>query len=155
KAEFSAFKWKGEAPDPQDEQTFKRSKLNHSLKKEPRHQMLLAFHKELLDLRTSLPALRCLSKEKMDVASLEDEAVLTVRRWNGQNEVLAIFNFNNHESRPIHNIPSGEWRKRLDSDDVRWMGPGAAAPDIINGAPAGGLPLQPYGVLLYEKEIQD
>src|SRR5205823_2004810 len=29
KAEFSSFKWTGEPPDPQDEQTFERSKLNH------------------------------------------------------------------------------------------------------------------------------
>src|SRR5438045_3220673 len=44
--EFAAFKWKGEAPDPQDERTFKRSKLNHSLKTSPPHRTLLAYHKE-------------------------------------------------------------------------------------------------------------
>src|SRR5262249_10101622 len=72
KAEFAAFNWEGEPPDPQDEKTFERAKLNHSLKKGGRHQALLSFHKELIRLRNSLPALRGLSKEKMDVASVEE-----------------------------------------------------------------------------------
>jgi maltooligosyltrehalose trehalohydrolase len=154
-AEFSSFKWKGEAPDPQDEQTFRRSMLNHSLKNETRHQTMLAFHKELLRLRRSLPALRCLSKEKMDVVSFEEDRVLAVRRWNGDNEVLAVFNFNNRAGRPIQKIPAGRWSKCFDSADPRWMGKGSTAPDVIGGGPNGGLTIQPHSALLFEKEIED
>ena len=104
-------------------------------------------------LRTSLPALRCLSKDKMDVIGFEDESVLAVRRWNEDSEVLALFNFNDHEGRPIH-IPSGTWRKRLDSYDTRWMGKGTAAPDIMENSRNSEVTLQPHGVLVYEKEVQ-
>ena len=151
--EFSSFKWKGEPPDPQDKRTFERSRLNHSLKKEPRHRMLLDYHKELLHLRTSLPALRRLSKDKMDVVSFGDRSVLAMRRWDGENEVLAIFNFG-REGGPIP-FPSGTWRKRLDSYDPRWMGKGTVAPDVLKGSRDDELTLQPHGVLVYEKEIQD
>jgi maltooligosyltrehalose trehalohydrolase len=155
KQEFSRFEWKGEPPDPQDEKTFQRSKLNHALKHDPRHQKLLAFHKTLLGLRKSIPALRCLSKDKMDVISFEEDRVLFVRRWNGSSEVLTIFNFNDRQVRRLLTIPDGGWRKRLDSADPSWMGQGSTAPDVMDGAPSGGIALQPYSVLLFEKESQD
>src|SRR5262249_12853447 len=155
KEEFAAFNWSGEPPDPQDEQTFNRSKLNHCLKKEGRHQALLEYHKELISLRKSLPALRYLSKEKMDVTSFDEDRVFAVRRWNANDEVLAIFNFNDREVHGFRNIPAGHWRKRMDSSDVRWLGTGTVAPDAIDGAPKGGLRLQPESVLVYEKDIEE
>src|SRR5207253_3710562 len=117
KEEFASFNWGGEPPDPQAEETYIRSKLNHTLKKEQAHQTMLEYHSELIHLRKTLPALRYLSKEKMDVVSFEEDCVLAVRRWNGSNEVLAIFNFNDREVRLVQSIPHGTWRKRLDSED--------------------------------------
>lgn len=157
KEEFAGFKWSSEPPDPQSEQTFKRSKLAHPLKHQGRHRALLEYHKELIWLRKSLPALRCLSKENMDVVSFEEDHAIAVRRWSGDNEVLSIFNFSGREVRPIQNIPFGAWRKRLDSEDARWMGSGATAPDVIESAASAGRPLvlQRHAVLVFEKEIQD
>jgi len=155
KEEFASFKWSGEPPDPQGEETFSRSRLNHALKKEQPHQTLLEYHRELIRLRKTLPALRCLSKDKMDVVSFEDDCVLAVRRWNGSNEVLAIFNFNDREVRLIQSIPQGTWRKRLDSEDARWMGRGSRIPDRMDSEPRSTLTLQPHSVLLFEKEVQD
>jgi len=155
KEEFAAFNWSDEPPDPQDEQTFRTSKLNHPLKHQGRHRTLLEYHAELIRLRKSLPALRCLSKEKMDVVSFEKDRVLAVRRWHGANEVLVVFNFNDREVRPIQNIPYGVWHKRLDSQDARWMGKGVSAPDIIDAASGGGLVLQPQAAVVFEKEISD
>jgi maltooligosyltrehalose trehalohydrolase len=155
KEEFASFDWQGEPPDPQDEKTFESSKLNHSLKKEQRHRALLAFHKELIRLRKSLPALRSLSKDKMDVLSFEKEYVLAVRRWNETNEVLAIFNFNERPVQQFENVPRGAWTKRLDSSDSRWLGSGTTALETIQSPMQLDLTLQPYAVLLYEKEIQD
>jgi maltooligosyltrehalose trehalohydrolase len=153
--EFAAFKWSGEPPDPQSEETFKRSRLNHHLKKEPSHRTLLEYHKELIRLRKTLPALRSLSKEKMDVAGFKDERVLAVRRWNGHNEILAFFNFNDEEVSLIQSMPTGRWRKVLDSSDRRWMGAGTKVPDLMPSPARDALSLQPHMVLLFEKEIQN
>jgi maltooligosyltrehalose trehalohydrolase len=155
KEEFASFKWRGEPPDPQDESTFCRSKLNRSLKGDARHRKLLDFHKELIRLRKTVPALYHLSKDKMDVISLEEEQVLAVRRWNGDSEVLTIFNFNDHDGRPFRNIPGGIWRKRLDSSDARWCGQGTHIPDVIDTTQVRNIALQPHGVVLLEKENQD
>jgi maltooligosyltrehalose trehalohydrolase len=153
--EFRSFKWNGEPPDPQAEETFKRSKLNHDLKKESRHRTLLEFHKELMRLRKTLPALSSLNKENMDVLSFEEKCVLVVRRWSGDNEVLSIFNFDGHEVRLIQSMPHGVWRKRLDSNEPRWMGHGGCVSDVIESVPGSTLTLQPHAVLLFEKELQD
>ena len=64
---------------------------------------------------------------------------------------LVIFNFDDRPVEHFHNIPYGVWRKRFDSTDKRWMGPGATAHDVIE-TPRGELTLQPHGVLLYEKQ---
>jgi len=155
KEEFASFKWSGDPPDPQSEETFKRSKLDHALKRKEPHRTLLEFHKELMHLRRTLPALRVLSKEKMEVVSFEQERVIAVRRWSGKDEALAVFNFNDREVTLVRSIPCGVWRKRLDSEDRRWMGRGSGVPDRMESGPDNATILQPHIVLLFENEIQD
>src|SRR5260370_17220790 len=55
--EFAAFGWNGQdTPDPQDPDTFLRSKLNWmELEREP-HASLLAWHRRLIALRPCAPA---------------------------------------------------------------------------------------------------
>jgi maltooligosyltrehalose trehalohydrolase len=55
--EFAAFGWDPqEVPDPQDPETFRRSKLNWDELAESRHAGLLDWHRRLIALRRSLPA---------------------------------------------------------------------------------------------------
>jgi maltooligosyltrehalose trehalohydrolase len=153
--EFSSFQWKGEPPDPQDERTFRRSTLNHCLKGDGRHRALLQFHKELIRLRKSIPALACLRKDRMDVTRLEEDRILTVRRWNGNSEVLTVFNFNDHEARLFQKVPHSMWRKRFDSSDSRWMGNGGSVPELVDGTQVRDIALQPFAALLFERETED
>jgi maltooligosyltrehalose trehalohydrolase len=154
KEEFAAFKWNTEPPDPQDERTFERSRLNHSLKSQGSHRSLLDYHKELIRLRKSLPALRVLSKDKMDVVSFDEDAILSVRRWHEKNEVLTVFNFNDREVR-LNKVPYGVWRKQFDSADERWLGKGPAAPELVKADGGDSLMVQAHGVLVFEREIED
>jgi maltooligosyltrehalose trehalohydrolase len=58
KREFAAFGWKPEdVPDPQDPQTFLRSKLNWSELELAPHREMLAWYRSLIHLRHSTPAL--------------------------------------------------------------------------------------------------
>src|SRR5690606_9686154 len=55
--EFAAFGWGDDVPDPQAKETFLRPKLDWSeLEREP-HASLLAWHRELIRLRRSVPDL--------------------------------------------------------------------------------------------------
>ena len=56
KKDFAAFGWKPEeVPDPQDEMTFVRSRLNWGEIAEPEHAGVLSWYRELIALRCSVP----------------------------------------------------------------------------------------------------
>jgi maltooligosyltrehalose trehalohydrolase len=155
KEEFSAFGWTEEPPDPQDVATFRRSKLDHVLREQSVHSVLLDFHKELIRLRKSLPALACLSKETMDVIALESEQTLIVRRWNTDNEVLTLFNFNEKPFELITRIPGNRWRKVLDSSDRRWGGKGGSVPEQLEVTGKTRIQLTTAMVLVFTRETED
>ncbi|MHB8719278.1 MAG: malto-oligosyltrehalose trehalohydrolase [Candidatus Dormibacteria bacterium] len=57
--EFESFGWEpGSVPDPQDPSTFHRSRLRWKERATPAHAELLAWHRELVALRSSTPELR-------------------------------------------------------------------------------------------------
>jgi maltooligosyltrehalose trehalohydrolase len=90
----------------------------------------------------------------MDVASLNEDSVVVVRRWHEKDEVVSVFNFNDREVR-LQKVPYGVWHKRLDSADERWLGKGPAAPEKIDATGRDGLTVQAHSVLVFEKEIED
>ena len=56
--EFAAFGWRAEeVPDPQDPETFRRSKLDWDERSRPPHAELLEWHRHLIRLRREVPAL--------------------------------------------------------------------------------------------------
>jgi len=126
--EFAQFAWRGELPDPQAEATFQSAKLHHHLKNEGRHRTLYEFYRELLRLRSNLPALTLLSKEHLEVASCEKERVLFVRRWCDDEQVCIVFNFGSDRVEMTFGMPAGDWRVLLDTREERWGGPGRHVP---------------------------
>jgi maltooligosyltrehalose trehalohydrolase len=150
--EFAAFGWRGEVPDPQDEATFMRSKLDHRLCEVKPHSTLRAFYQELIRLRKSHPSLAHPSKERLEVSGYDSDRILAVRRADREaaEEALLVFHFGDASlSRKIP-LPAGDWRKRLDSAEKRWQGPGAAAPETLSGDVALRLP--PLSFVLYSSE---
>jgi len=132
KEEFSSFVWTGEPPDPFDESTFLRSKLDHSLPQQGHHRMLRNFYKELIRLRKETPALSHLSKDDMDVsASLQNERWLWFRRWKDGSQALAAFNFTDEHVQAVLQVTPGRWHKTLDSADKSWGGTGSNTPSQL------------------------
>jgi maltooligosyltrehalose trehalohydrolase len=153
--EFSAFLGQEEPPDPQDEATFQRAKLNHHLRHDGDHGVLLEFYMELMRLRRELPALANLSKEHLEVTADEGENILFLRRWQQDSQVLAVFNFADASSVIRLPLPHGQWRKLLDSAARRWHGPGSAVPDSLYSMEEGAVTLSSRALILCSLEGTD
>jgi maltooligosyltrehalose trehalohydrolase len=87
--EFDDFEWHGEPPDPHDEETFSRSKLNWDLLTRQEHVALRDLYAALLKLRRTTPSLRSLDLGSVSTYPDDEKGSLVVRRG----EVLIAFNF--------------------------------------------------------------
>ena len=79
KHEFASFGWHGEPFDPQDESTFRRARLQIEQAQHGRGKTLHDWHRELLRLRRSMPALARPDRQAMEVILREANALLCVR----------------------------------------------------------------------------
>jgi len=148
--EFASFHWQGEPPDPQDEATFNRCRLNQDLRGEGDHAVLRGYYQELLRLRRDIPPLRRLCKETMDVEADEKNMTLCCLRWDGKNQVFAAFNFNDAENTVAIPGGKGTWTRRLDSTEPRWRSPGKSTGSSLLGTGSATVTLPPKAVVLYE-----
>jgi maltooligosyltrehalose trehalohydrolase len=153
--EFAAFDWQADPPDPQDEQTFLRSKLNRSLRRDGHHRTLYDFHRELMGLRTRIPALANLSKKNMTVSCDPPQNLLLVRRRFDDQEAGLLFNFNDDAGKIRIHLPAGRWRKRIDSAELRWMGPGSRVPDTLQANGSTEIEAAPHCVVVFSRELSD
>lgn len=146
-----------EPPDPASEESFLKSKLNHNLRESGVHRVLLEYHKALIALRKSVPALADPDKLRLEVKSHMQELVLYLRRWKDDenSEVFAALSFNTAEATVTLPVRPGKWKKRFDSSDPYW-----AKDSDLSGKPKAQtitskgeveLTLQPYAFVLYER----
>ncbi len=148
-AEFALFEWEGHVPDPQDEQTFLRSKVHPELRQEGRHGALFQFYRELIRIRKSEPAIANQDKRTMLVDRYDSEQVLLVRPESGR-MVLAL-SFNAAPVDLSFDPRGGVWVRLLDSSAPAWGGPGERSPDMLGPDDEAMLQLNPFSVLLYTR----
>jgi maltooligosyltrehalose trehalohydrolase len=150
--EFAAFRWQGEAPDPQAEDTFRRSRLQPELRRDGRHRVIFDWHRELLRLRKTIPSLALLSKECLQVREFEREKTLFVRRWCDGDAVWMVFHFGERPARLELPTPAGTWRQLLDSSDPRWLGQGTRLAESFHSDGVVELTIESRGMALYRRE---
>ena len=124
-AEFASFCWQGRPPDPQDEATFLRSKLDHSRRHTGWHQIIRGLYQELINLRRTLPGLARPHKQRLEAHVLDQEKVFWIRRWSDTGQAVIAANFGRQANSVLLAVPGGRWRKVLDSADQRWGGAGS------------------------------
>ena len=132
KSEFAAFHAEGEAPDPQAEETFKRSRLNWELRHQGKHKTLWQFYQQLLQLRRENPVLAKLDCKQLEVSIIEPEKVLHLRRWERDNQVVCWMNFSEEAVKISAELPQGNWEKLIDSADSKWGGEGSNLPQQLS-----------------------
>ncbi len=149
--EFASFGWKNGVPDPQDKETFLRSRLDQSLCRQGRHHALRRFYQELFRLRRELPVLSGPNGNNMEADAVGYEPVLLLRRWSSDDEICAVFSFHNKETAVSLPLPAGNWRKILDSEEEQWLGEGSKVPAALTSPEEMWITLSPMACLLFER----
>jgi maltooligosyltrehalose trehalohydrolase len=96
RAEFKSFRAftdpaaRAAIPDPQDEQTFARSRLRWEDLQEERHRRIRDLYRRLLHLRRTDPVLRSAGREALETEAIG--TVVVVRRWNDHGQRLLLVN---------------------------------------------------------------
>jgi maltooligosyltrehalose trehalohydrolase len=156
KEEFAAFSWQGEVADPQDENTFLRSRLTPETFHNPSQRLLRDFYRELLALQRKIPTLSHPAMERCQAIPIGQEA-LFVKRWFGSNELLFLFHFSGSIADLTVTFPAGEWKKIFHSADRHWKpgwnGVGDAPAELTVSTGECLITLMPRSFVLYENVI--
>jgi maltooligosyltrehalose trehalohydrolase len=110
--EFSGFRWQGTVPNPQDIDTFERSKLDWSELSEAPHAELFEWYRRLIELRHGKPGRGEAAQDGIAAAVKFDAKAGWLKFVH--DGVLCVFNFA-AVAQPIP-MPAGEWDLLLRSD---------------------------------------
>ena len=149
--EFAAFGWMGAVPDPQDPTSFFRSRLTWCLQDREPHAWLWQYYRTLLAMRRQYPALGAGGKRRL-AAQVEDTQVLAVlRRDTGGGTALAMLNFAPEARNVRLRLPSGRWRRLLDSGEERFGGLGPKTPEFLSVSRRNGtrIDMAPFGAAIF------
>ena len=148
KAEFAAFGWQGEVPDPQAETAFTECIIDPSRCGE-RHLRLREFYRELISLRKETRHSATPLDYKHEVFCYESQQTIALlfRAPETSFLVLLCFSEDTVELSALTNL-RGSWRKRLDSAGEEWFGPGDSADTVWDGS--SEIQMKPFSAVLYE-----
>jgi maltooligosyltrehalose trehalohydrolase len=131
--EFVAFGWKGGIPDPQAESTFAASKLSHSVATSEPHRTLRRFYRMLLAFRRNR---RIGCARQASVTEFSSEKAVLLIQTTDKSRLAALFHFGDSATAVALSLPSGTWKKQIDSADPEWRGNGVSSwPSTVD---AGG-----------------
>ena len=150
--EFSRFTWNGEIPDPQDEATFQQSKLNPAAAALARGEILHRLYRRLIELRQTVPALRCPGSAGSGVTVREHARMLEVCRGESGSSVRILFHFGDAGCEFQASWPERRWRRICDSADTCWDGPGATLPEAVSTDETGALVIPARSFAVFSRD---
>jgi len=139
RAEFASFGWGDDVPDPQDDATFTRSKLDWSKAARDPHNRVLALYRDLLALRRDEPLLQpdcasvSVSHGHPGWITLLRTPVAGVTSY--VNPLVAVFNCSDGESCVPMPASDHGWHLRLSTDAPAYGGNGSAAAFVSSAQP--------------------
>jgi len=115
KTEFADFHGRADPPDVAAPATFESARLVWSRRDEPSHAALLDWHRRLLELRRTRPALQHLDPASVQTQIFEREQVLVVTRAVPGDSVVSVFGFGSVDCELTIELAAGGWEVLLDS----------------------------------------
>jgi maltooligosyltrehalose trehalohydrolase len=130
RAEFEEFGWGQAMPDPQDPETFEKSKLRGS--EAEHHQVLRKLYQKLITFRREHDLG---SDVDWQIVGDENLKVLQSMRTRGDVTMMILFNFGEEvvevgpsvEAEGAQGVPEGSWTVEICSSDPEWLGSGVTA----------------------------
>ena len=160
--EFKGFGWDGEVPDPQDPETFLRSRLT-GLPAEGHdpggRRNLFAFYRRLIELRKTCPALS--PPDRMNVlgnrVSPTGKDLLVCHRGSGGERIHWVANLSGTPETILDSFVfegrSGTVVKMIDSCDPEWGGEGSTLPGRwpVREETSVPIDLKPFQVVVFHE----
>jgi len=148
--EFEAFGFDENIPDPQDEKTFLKSKIDWSRRTESRHNSILKWHRELIRLRKEFSALKDFQKRNIEAKAISEKAFVLFRYTAGREEkLMCFFNFSDAEISYNFNFEN-KASKILDSKDKQWLVSATnEKAHVISVEKGQTITLQPASIVVY------
>jgi Alpha amylase, C-terminal all-beta domain len=141
--EFESFGWGDDVPDPQSEETFRRSMLDRARASRPEHAAVYQLYRDLLALRDEEPVLR---PDGSALGVFESDGCITMLRRDAgrgtrgarRTELLAVFNCTG-QSREVRlpDAAGDRWVLRLTTDAASYGGEGRFSDDSSDAISVG------------------
>ena len=117
---------------------------------------MFEFHKAMIALRRSIPALRIPDKDRTEVGDFEHKPLMYLRRWSDDSEIFALLNLGADPCTAVLPVPIGKWKKLINSADKRWLEQSdlsqRAAAHTINSKGDVEMTLTGFSFALYARE---
>ena len=120
KEEFKDSGFNTEPPDAQDEKTFQDSVIQWEKRNQGKYRIMLEWHKELIRMRQTLPALKNFEKKNISAEPLNEDGLMLIRR-SGSEQLIAFFNFSENELSYTIPASTANAKKILDSKEKKWI----------------------------------
>ncbi|CAN5128169.1 malto-oligosyltrehalose trehalohydrolase [soil metagenome] len=152
KKDFAAFIGDVDLPDPFDEATFNQSKIQWETRDKGNHQLMLEWHKTLIELRRSVPALRNMNKQEVKVTVLGQAGFVLHRQTiDGQQHLACLFNLSDDVITYELPVWVSLWNKLLDSTEKQWQEEGSThrKSSPAQAKPGQAIRLAPCSITVY------
>ncbi len=153
-AEFKAFQWQEEPPDPQSIDTFLSAKLDLRPHRNEEQETLWRFYRDLISLRRASATLTPSGQVRTTVSTFTGNTVLLAVRSYGDEETALLLNFAEREATAEPRLRAGRWNRRIDSADEVWLGEGSRLPEQFVCDGQEQLHLGPRSAVLLSREME-
>ncbi|MCF8361439.1 MAG: malto-oligosyltrehalose trehalohydrolase [Prolixibacteraceae bacterium] len=149
KEEFKEFHAQGEAPDPQSEETFIKSKIPWQETKNEPHSTMLVYYKALIDFRKKYRDFLTREPGRFEVSCHDSEGVIGLSYRKNKTQLLCVLNFSSSKQQ----FPDFKGEERLqvlfNSAAPKWKGK-HPLPDEVNKSMTIQLP--PESITIYSNK---